>query len=342
MKLEDIGFYTLEDKRAVEVNAHSPMWRCELILTDVCNFKCPYCRTMKEESAGDMKLSYAKHVVDLWTNDGLKNIRFSGGEPTMWKGLVSLVAHTKKKPSIERIAISTNGSAHYKYYERLVRLGVNDFSISLDACCASTADEMAGVKGKFKTVTDNISRLSKLTYVTVGVVINQQNIKEGLNTIKFADNLGVSDIRVISSAQFNGELTEFVKTEKDIREKNPILKYRLNNFMNGRSVRGIELGDSNKCRIVMDDSCIAGKHHYPCIIHFRERGDAIGKVGENMRQERINWSRNHNTQLDPICRKNCLDVCIDYNNKAEDNYDYQRKDGVGSTQGGMPASRGVC
>lgn len=36
-----------------------------------------------------------------------------------------------------------------------------------------------------------------------------------------------------------------------------------------------------------------------------------------MRAERAEWIKKHNSFEDPICREMCLDVCIDYNNKAE-------------------------
>jgi hypothetical protein len=51
---------------------------------------------------------------------------------------------------------------------------------------------------------------------------------------------------------------------------------------------------------------------------MREQGDPVGKIGPNMRQERLEWIKNHDTYCDPICKKNCLDVCIDYNNKFKE------------------------
>jgi len=36
-----------------------------------------------------------------------------------------------------------------------------------------------------------------------------------------------------------------------------------------------------------------------------------------MRNERMNWFSKHDTHNDAICRNNCLDVCIEYNNKFE-------------------------
>jgi len=314
-KLEEIGFYTLEDFRAENVSIASPLWRCELILTDTCNFKCPYCRQMQDGCRGSMTYDEAREVIDLWAKEGLVNVRLSGGEPTTWKPLLKLVKYIKTK-GVKRIALSSNGSAPADYYKELVDAGVNDFSISLDACCSSTGDNMAGVKGKWQVVVDNIRMLSKLTYVTVGVVITPENLEESMQTIRFAHNLGVADIRIISSAQFNGGLDDLLGLEQALLESHPILKYRLGNMLNFRNVRGLEDCDTNKCFLVQDDMAIAGNKHFPCIIYFREGGAPVGTVGPNMRQERLEWFKAHNTKKDAICAANCLDVCIDYNNKV--------------------------
>jgi len=44
MKLEDIGFYTLSDERAKNTSINTSLKRCEILITDKCNLKCPYCR----------------------------------------------------------------------------------------------------------------------------------------------------------------------------------------------------------------------------------------------------------------------------------------------------------
>lgn len=315
MKLENIGFYTLNDNRAKNTSKESQLMRCELILTDACNFKCPYCRGVRDDIKGTMSLEKAKYIVDLWTRDNLKNIRFSGGEPTVYKHLIELVEYTKSK-GIERIAISTNGSANIELYKKLIEVGVNDFSISLDACCSAFGDMMAGgIEGAWNKVINNIKEISKLTYVTVGVVVTEDTVCQLKETVEFAASLGVSDIRIISSAQYNTLLENAKTVSEEVYIKYPILKYRIENLNNQRNVRGLQNEDSHKCGLVLDDMAIAGDYHFPCIIYMREGGNPIGKVGENMRLERLNWMENHDSHKDPICKNNCLDVCIDYNNK---------------------------
>lgn len=314
--LEDIGFYTLSDYRASQCSATSPLWRCELLLTDRCNFHCPYCRGLRRDCMGDMPLSIALNVLDCWIGDGLKNVRFSGGEPTLYPHLADLVQRCKYG-NVEHIAISTNGSAPFNYYQDLIELGVNDLSISLDSGCCSIGNKMTGgIKGSWDKVVENIRKISQLTYVSIGMVFTQENFDTCIQDVMFAYSLGVADIRVIPSAQYNKVLFKLRELPPGVLDKYPILKYRVNHIRTKVPVRGLQPKDTNKCPLVLDDMAIAGKWHFPCVIYLREGGEPIGKINPRMREQRKDWYEHHNTHTDRICSGNCLDVCRDYNNKV--------------------------
>jgi molybdenum cofactor biosynthesis enzyme MoaA len=311
MKLEDIGFYTLSDRRAECPDG--PLMRAEMVLTNRCNFNCPYCRKTGDE----MSFADAAATLAWWIEDGLQNVRFSGGEPTLVPFLPVLVAMCKRG-GVKNIALSTNGSASPAYYRQLIDDGVNDFSISLDACCASTGDTMAGVKGHHETILKNISQLAALTYVTVGVVVTDSNADELTRVIELADKLDVDDIRIIPAAQ-DGDTLEALKTVgTQYRDKYPILRYRSNNSRAGAPIRGISEHDCHTCGLVQDDTVVSGRYHYPCIIYMREGGYPIGVIHPKMRDSRVAWMKEHDSFKDPICRKNCLDVCVAFNNKRGD------------------------
>lgn len=314
-RLKSIGFYTLCDERAKNASIERPLARCELILTDICNFKCPYCRGPKHKREAFIPFKRAEQIVRWWGSEGLKNIRFSGGEPTLYKHLDELVSLAKSL-GVEQIAISTNGSAKFEYYKHLIDCGVSDFSISLDNCTPEGIKLMSGGLDIWDKLIHNIREISKLTYVTVGMVFNEENIAQAKESVMFAASLGVSDIRVLSSAQFNAALDVLKDLPEDVLARFPILNYRINNFRNGRGVRGLLPSDSGQCKLVLDDMAVAGTKHFPCIIYMREGGKPIGEVGPNMRKEREQWCNSHNTHNHPICNQNCLDVCIDYNNVA--------------------------
>jgi MoaA/NifB/PqqE/SkfB family radical SAM enzyme len=315
MKLEEIGFYTLSDNRVRHTGYYSDLMRGEIILTDKCNFKCPYCRGIREDCKGTMPFKQATKILQYWFDENLQNIRFSGGEPTLYPRLTDLV-NLCRKNGVKRIALSTNGSADWRKYQYLIAAGVNDFSVSLDACCASVGDMMAGVKGRWQKVIKNIQSLAKKSYVTVGVVVTPDNLNQLQDLIPFASNeLGVHDIRIISSAQYNQQILAGIKVDEKILAKHPILKYRIENARKDIPIRGMSNKDYPYCPLVIDDVAVAGDYHFPCIIYLREQGNPIGKIGNTMKEERLDWFKNHNCFKDPICSKNCLDVCVSYSNK---------------------------
>jgi pyruvate-formate lyase-activating enzyme len=314
--LESIGFYTLSDERARNASATSRLMRCELVLTDACNFRCAYCRGLPSGCEGNMPFGRSEFVVREWGRGGLKSIRFSGGEPTLYRGLEKLVG-IAKAVGVENIAVSTNGSSPWLVYERLLDAGVNDFSVSLDACCAAEGDRMAGgIGGAFDKVVANIQRLANACYTTVGVVLTDSNREHVAGIVALAEELGVNDIRVIPSAQTAKALDVGIENRRSL----PILGYRMANVATGKPVRGLCASDSGKCSLALDDMAVCGDSHYPCIIYMRERGKPIGKIGplEQMRAERAAWVDGHGSHVDPICAGNCLDVCVAYNNRCRE------------------------
>ena len=317
MSLNDIGFYTLSDNRAKRIASESfvgiPHSRCELILTDKCNFKCPYCRGIRADCSGEMPFDDAVKILDSWIDSRLINVRFSGGEPMLYPHLDMLV-RVCATGGMKRIAVSTNGSADLFDYKFLIRSGVNDFSISLDACCSMMGEKMNGNAQLWNKTVNNIRELSKLTYVTVGMVFDENNVADAKKAVEFAHSLGVADIRVISSAQYNKALSSLMELDDGILQSHPILNYRISNFKSNRNVRGIQETDCGRCSLVMDDMAVAGDYHFPCIIYLREGGKPIGKTNGDVVSDRRAWSITHNSHQDRICRENCLDVCIDHNN----------------------------
>jgi len=325
-KLELIGFYTLSDDRAKFASASSDLQRVEIIITDRCNFSCPYCRGLRDDCKGEMTRDFLLHVINECTRDNLLNIRFSGGEPTLHPDLVSAVKFSKVK-GVKRIAVSTNGSASKDAYLELIKAGVNDFSVSLDACCASEGKKMnGGVAEMWAKTVANIKFLSSRVYTTVGMVFNEGNVSDSLDSIKFASSLGVADIRVISSAQYNQAIKNLSNVDNSLLLKHPILRYRVNRFRNGVAMRGIKGSSFPECPLMLDDMVIAGKYHFPCVIHMREGGKPIGEFSDISRVRQDRWGKTfHFTdERDEICQHNCLDVCVDYNNKWREFHKLER------------------
>ncbi|MHA2265202.1 MAG: radical SAM protein, partial [Candidatus Thorarchaeota archaeon] len=286
-------------------------------------FNCPYCWPIRDDCQKTIHPDDAHRILEGWIDEGLQNVRFSGGEPTLYRNLPDLIRHCVDG-DVKGIAISTNGSADWEVYEELLHAGANDFSVSFDACCSSTAETMSGKAAEFDKIVSNIKWLARMAYTSVGVVLTDDNVSEVAEIVKLADDLGVADVRVIPVAEFGKaaakNFPELTEIDTTLLKRFPILKYRLENAFKGNQIRGIQPEDTNKCPLVLDDIAVAGDFHFPCIIYFRQMGDPIGSTNKStkeIRKERYEWFRKHNTHKDRICSGTCLDVCVAYNNKWE-------------------------
>jgi MoaA/NifB/PqqE/SkfB family radical SAM enzyme len=314
LRLEQIGFSTLTDFRAKNASPTSPLKRCEMILTNRCNFRCPYCQGLPPLINRAMTWEEIRETLAFWIDDQAENIRFSGGEPALHPRLLDAISLCNHE-GVRRIGLTTNGSKPIRYYQQLIDAGLTDLSISLDACTPEKGDEMMGnLPGVWGKVVRNIRDLSKRTAVIINVVYNEANVAGTVQTILFAHELGVKDILLVSASQYSRAAGGLQQLPKEVLDAHPILKYRVENALHLPKVRGLSEADAYHCALVLDDAVVAADYHFPCSIYMRERGNPIGRIGAGMRQERASWFQNHNTHQDAICKEFCVDLYRDYNN----------------------------
>jgi cyclic pyranopterin phosphate synthase len=115
-------------------------------LTDRCNFKCTYCSPAEEESAdGLLTLPELARLFGLFAGLGLRRIRLTGGEPTLRRDLVEIVAAAAATPGIEDVALTTNGHRLAELVEPLRRAGLGALNVSLDTL---VPERLPGVSGR--------------------------------------------------------------------------------------------------------------------------------------------------------------------------------------------------
>tara|TARA_Y100000004_G_scaffold78398_1_gene88260 strand:- start:940 stop:1818 length:879 start_codon:yes stop_codon:yes gene_type:complete len=87
-------------------------------LSNVCNFDCPYCvDSSKNGKSGWPDFDSCIEVVDTFTEYGLCEFSFSGGELTMWKNLPELFDYIKSKN--HKIHLITNGYKAGRYWSKI-------------------------------------------------------------------------------------------------------------------------------------------------------------------------------------------------------------------------------
>ena len=110
-------------------------------VTDKCNYRCVYC--MPEcgvpARAHDELLTAeeAARFVRLVAGEGVRRVRFTGGEPLVSRRIVPLVRAIADVPQIEDIALTTNGALLPRMAGELVDAGLARVNISLDTLDAT-------------------------------------------------------------------------------------------------------------------------------------------------------------------------------------------------------------
>ncbi|MFC0625438.1 GTP 3',8-cyclase MoaA [Kribbella deserti] len=106
-------------------------------LTDRCNLRCTYC--MPEEGLDWLakpELLTDDELVRLVTvaveQLGVTEIRFTGGEPLLRRGVVGIVARTAALTPRPEISITTNGIGLARQAEALKEAGLDRVNVSLD------------------------------------------------------------------------------------------------------------------------------------------------------------------------------------------------------------------
>src|SRR5512136_578331 len=99
-------------------------------LTDHCNFKCTYCSPAEEEDPeGVLSLAELGRLFRLFAPLGVRRIRLTGGEPTLRRDLVEIVAAAR---GIEEVALTTNGHRLAELAGPLTEAGLGAINVSLD------------------------------------------------------------------------------------------------------------------------------------------------------------------------------------------------------------------
>jgi len=163
-------------------------------VTDRCNLRCTYC--MPSEGLDWMPKSTVltfeelTRVVETFARLGIKKIRLTGGEPTIRKGIVELIARLSAIDGIDERAMTTNAMRLRTLAQPLADAGLSRVNVSIDTLDPERFAEITR-GGQLQRVLDGIDAAIEagLTPVKLNaVILRDVNDHEVVDLVRrFAD-----------------------------------------------------------------------------------------------------------------------------------------------------------
>lgn len=182
-----------------------------IAITDKCNLRCRYC--MPENAIFlDKKeiLSFEEiiRLLKILASQGIRKIRYTGGEPFMRKDFIDLLHATTSQTHIPHISITTNGTLTQPYISQLKALNIHSVNVSLDSLHAPKIFRITR-RNMFDEVFSTIEMLLKYGITTkINVVVMEDiNTDEIIDFIKITKEMPLS-VRFIEEMPFNHQIAK--------------------------------------------------------------------------------------------------------------------------------------
>ncbi|XP_071862487.1 molybdenum cofactor synthesis 1 isoform X3 [Bombus fervidus] len=214
-------------------------------ITERCNLRCLYCMPAEgvklTKNDGILKTDEIIKIAELFVNEGVNKIRLTGGEPTVRKDIVDIIAGLKQLPNLKQIAITTNGLTLTRQLPSLQHAGLDAINISLDTLRENRFEQFTRRKG-WSRVMAAIDLAIQLGYNPVKincVVMKGSNDDEIIDFVNLTKDRPI-DVRFIEYMPFQGnewkenKMVSFKAMKNLIRDTYPDLQ-RLPNEYNDTS-----------------------------------------------------------------------------------------------------------
>ncbi|MCP5020847.1 MAG: GTP 3',8-cyclase MoaA [bacterium] len=116
-----------------------------LSVTDRCNLRCHYCMPEHDYTwlprQDRLSLEELTAITKALVPMGVRQVRLTGGEPLLRRGLDQLIAQLRAIPEMEDVALTTNGVLLVEQAEILKAAGLQRLTVSLDTLKAQRFED---------------------------------------------------------------------------------------------------------------------------------------------------------------------------------------------------------
>lgn len=158
-----------------------------LSITDKCNFRCNYCMNEDAEFMKEIELlslNEIEKLVKVLKDLEFKNIRLTGGEPTLRPDIIDISKIIQNY--FGEFSITTNGSLMYLLAKDLKKNGLKNVNFSLDSLNRDTFAKITK-RDDLNNVLNGLEKsLETGLNVKLNTVIQKRNFNEVFELIEFS------------------------------------------------------------------------------------------------------------------------------------------------------------
>jgi MoaA/NifB/PqqE/SkfB family radical SAM enzyme len=154
--------------------------RVKIVTGLKCNIQCVFCYYRDNLNAPNRTIEAIRKDIGYAFSHGVREVDFSGGEPTVHKQLPELISYAKSI-GMERCCIISNGVrlADASYLCALKESGLDEILFSLHGPDAQTHDEITQHRGSFDKISRALDNAVKLGLdIRINTVVNRLNYRK--------------------------------------------------------------------------------------------------------------------------------------------------------------------
>lgn len=206
---------------------HRPLKDVRISVTDRCNFRCTYCMPFDEYVWIDRQeiLTFEEitRLARLFLQLGADQIRLTGGEPLVRRGLHNLIGQLSTLDGLKDLSLTTNGSLLAEQARDLARAGLKRINVSIDTLDPEKFKRITK-RGDLARVLDGLfaAKAEGLGPIKINAVIERGvNDDDILELVEFArrHEFSIRFIEYMDVGNSNSWISEKMVPKKEILEK---------------------------------------------------------------------------------------------------------------------------
>jgi radical SAM protein with 4Fe4S-binding SPASM domain len=295
----------------------SAPYRMDLAITYRCNNNCSHCYNARPRNYPEMPVDQWKKVIDKVWDLRIPHVVFTGGEPTLYKGLIELVAYAEEKGLIT--GLNTNGRrlADKAFLKSLIDAGLDHVQITLESHDPDIHDLMVAANGAWEETVQGLKNvLESRLYVMTNTTLLTHNKETIHDTLSFLAELGVPTVglnaliyagkgKEVGTGLREEELPPLLEEARSMTQSNDqrLIWYTPTQYCHFNPLQ-LDLGVKG-CTAALYNMCVEPNGDViPCQSYYHSLGNLLEKPWDEIWEHPLALSLRNRTDIPEGC-KNC-------------------------------------